>query len=187
MPYEMDEGTDQVLSHVYPNLRIRVIQVYNAVYESLGLHMRATSGMRSIEEQKKLWKIGRDESGNEIEGEQVVTRARPGNSFHNYGLAVDSCFRGKDPYFEYLQLKNTEEFNKIWDTFGRLCKASGLVWGGDFKMKDRPHVELTYGLSLGQIKLLYNQMGIDAVWTKIDCIRAIKPASEWRLKGDTHG
>lgn len=133
--------------------------------------------MRSIPEQLTLWKKGRDEEGQIIDPHQVVTQAPPGSSIHNYGLAVDSCFHGDDPYWEYLKLRDGGEYRRRWAAFGKVCESHGLVWGGMFaSITDLPHAQITYGMSLKDIQTLYKFKGLPAVWTKCDQIRGVKPA-----------
>ena len=57
-----------------------------------GYGIRVTHTLRTMDEQAKLYAQGRTLPGD------VVTRAKPGQSPHNYGLAFDICFAGADPY-----------------------------------------------------------------------------------------
>lgn len=50
-----------------------------------GIEIRVTSTLRTFAEQAQLYAQGRTKPG------QIVTRAKPGQSWHNYGLAVDVC------------------------------------------------------------------------------------------------
>lgn len=77
----MDPNQDK-LAHVHPALRLRVVGMLNALEES-GLQIRVTSGLRTYEEQQKLYDQGRKSAG------EIVTNAQPGMSWHNFGLAVD--------------------------------------------------------------------------------------------------
>ena len=56
--------------------------------EEAGISLRVTHTMRTMDEQAKLYAQGRTLPG------AVVTRARPGQSPHNYGMAFDVCFAG---------------------------------------------------------------------------------------------
>ena len=82
--------------------------------------MRITCGYRSMQEQARLYAQ-----------RPRVTRSKPGQSAHNYGLAADYCFEGPQPYVG------------DWAEFGKLVREAGLVWGGGWLVfKDRPHVEM---------------------------------------------
>lgn len=61
----------------------------------------------------------------------VVTNAKGGQSFHQYGIAFDIY---------------TTDYKKA----GQIGKSIGLEWGGDWKgnLVDRPHFELKKGYKL---------------------------------------
>jgi RHS repeat-associated protein len=54
-----------------------------------GINIEIVSSFRTIEEQDSLYQIGRDENGNIIPGQNIVTNAKGGESYHNYGKAFD--------------------------------------------------------------------------------------------------
>jgi peptidoglycan L-alanyl-D-glutamate endopeptidase CwlK len=56
----------------------------------LGISIVITEGFRSKEEQDKLYAKGRTEEGN------IVTQSKGGQSYHNYGLAIDLAIQLKD-------------------------------------------------------------------------------------------
>ncbi len=126
-----------------------------------------------MDEQKKLWKIGRDDQGNEIPGAEIVTRAPPGSSWHNFGLAVDSCWRGLDPYLEYLAQRDGAAATKQWYDFGRFAANNGLEWAGTWStIQDKPHCQIRYGMTLKDAQDLYQKGGLESVWQK--CNNVIK-------------
>lgn len=101
--------------------------------ELLGHPVRITDGFRSTLEQDKLYAQGRTTPGN------IVTQAKGGQSFHNYGVAVDMVFR-KEGY---------NASDSLWQTLGAVGKKHGFKWGGDWtSFVDKPHFELTLGYSL---------------------------------------
>jgi hypothetical protein len=131
----------------------------------LGRSVFVTQGLRTFGEQAELYSKGRTAPGS------IVTRAQPGMSWHNYGLAVDFAFSGKEPY---------PNDDALWKDFGRIFEAYGFVWGGNFRtFKDRPHVELSYGLGLNEALELYYRGEVAAVWAEIDRIRGVPLACEW--------
>lgn len=152
-----------------------------------GLRMRPTEGLRSFDRQDDLYRQGRQTKG------RIVTNAKPGQSYHNYGVACDSCFVGFDPYLE-----ENDQYEYFWSDFGRIAKTHGLIWGGDFKRSkilqfdphtgrkletpkiftfpfpDRPHLEIHYdGLSCEQLLEIYKVGGIKGVYTKLDTILGV--------------
>lgn len=104
------------------NLLIELIRVTNLKWE-------ITSARRTIAEQNELYAQGRTKKG------AIVTKAKGGQSPHNFGMAVDLCplKLGK------LWWDAPENF---WLMMGELAEGIGLVWGGHFQsIKDRPHIE----------------------------------------------
>lgn len=128
------------------------------------LKMRCTRGFSSFEDQDKLYSQGRNG-----DTRPIVTRARAGQSFHNYGLAFDSCFRGADPFLDKHKDRDT-----IWNDFGTFCGIHGLTWGGKFRVfPDRPHAEFAFGMTIQELLALYDIAGIVSVWQQIDKIRGV--------------
>ena len=107
-----------------------------------GYNFKVTSGTRTFDEQAKLYAQGRTAPG------PKVTNARPGFSWHNFGLAFDvTLFQGdRNPVWEH----------PAYAIAGRIGKELGLRWGGDFKsLVDRPHFERPVGLSLAEARQKY--------------------------------
>lgn len=94
-----------------------------------GVSLIVTDGFRSVAEQDRIFAQGRTTPG------PIVTGARGGSSWHNYGLAADVAVlvNGRATWPNDLAL---------WARIGALGKALGLRWGGDFPTPDRPHFEL---------------------------------------------
>lgn len=131
------------------------------------LQIRVTQGLRSYAEQWAIYAQGRkkDASGQWIifDRKKIVTNARGGESYHNFGLAVDSAFMGNDPYLEKYS-KDDREF--LWSEYGRLVEKHGLEWGGRWKVPDLPHGQKTYGLSLSVLQILYEEKGTKGIYQK---------------------
>lgn len=155
---ELSEATYQILAEVYHDLGSRILLVYEDIYEKYKMVMRASNGYRSIDQQNDLYALGRTKPG------KIITNAQGGESWHNFGLAVDSCFHGKDPY-----LDNHPKGQEIWDDFGKFCTNNGLIWGGNFlKLIDKPHAEKRYNMTLKACKILVDQVGIEGLWKQLD-------------------
>ena len=103
------------------------------VMKEKGYPVRITQGYRSKEEQDKLYAQGRTTKGS------IVTNAKGGESFHQYGVAVDFVFI-KEGYLAT---------NYMWGLLGRVGKEQGFEWGGDWKsFVDKPHFQMTKGHTL---------------------------------------
>src|SRR4030088_3519409 len=76
-----------------------------------------TSTLRSPMEQEALYAQGRTSPG------RIVTNAKPGQSAHNYGLAIDvvPIVNGKPDW---------SGADPVWETIGKLGQAAGLTWLG---------------------------------------------------------
>lgn len=118
-----------------------------------GLDVALFDGFRSFQRQDDLYAQGRTKPG------KKVTKARGGQSWHNYGLAADLVFKRDGKW----------TWDGNWDVLGRIGKRHGLLWGGDWKgFKDRPHFEWPRSLSLVQAKGLHDKGGLDLVWKEVE-------------------
>lgn len=102
-----------------------------------GLPVRIVEGYRSFSRQNELYAQGRTSPG------KIVTKSRAGESFHNYGVAVD---------FVFTKL-GYEASKEDWNTLGAVLRKHNFVWGGDWKVfVDQPHGEMTLGRSLSDFQ-----------------------------------
>ena len=102
-----------------------------------GIKVIMTCGYRSSTEQNGLYAKGRTAPGS------IVTNAKGGYSWHNFGLAADYAF----------VVNGKVTCAGPWSKFGSIARSCGLEWGGDFKsICDRPHVQLTTGRILAQMR-----------------------------------
>lgn len=114
---------------------------FQKIMTSIGLPVRITSTYRSFAQQDELYAIGRTKPGT------IVTNAKGGESFHNYGVAFDFVFI-EDAYKSRIADLDGRKI-EIWEAAGEIGKALGLSWGGDWSaFQDRPHFEYTGGYSL---------------------------------------
>jgi peptidoglycan L-alanyl-D-glutamate endopeptidase CwlK len=112
-----------------------------------GIDLHITSGMRTFEEQQALYDQGRTKPG------KIVTKAKPGTSFHNYGLAIDVI-----PFVDSKPDWNT----KLWPEISDIGKGLGFSWGGDWKtFKDLPHFEFPANTSYKVLLALHNAGKLD--------------------------
>lgn len=139
----------QRASALHPAIRQEVIKTIDKAESNLPpqARVRIVQGIRTIEEQQILFNKGRTTPG------PRVTNARPGQSFHNYGLAFDFAMlydKNGDGVFNDLSWDVDYDFDKDgmkdWMEVVTLFIAAGFTWGGNFiSLKDNPHLEKTFG------------------------------------------
>ncbi|MCM3901395.1 MAG: M15 family metallopeptidase [Pyrinomonadaceae bacterium] len=148
----MNTASENRLKKVHPELARRVTLLIQALADK-GHTVEVVQGLRTFAEQDELFKQGRTKPG------QVVTRARGGQSNHNYGLAVDLCpFENGKP-----QWNDNAGFVRIGVEAAKL----GLDWGGSWKkFIDKPHVQMP-GLTVAQCLAFFKKGGLENVWSKV--------------------
>lgn len=135
----MDKVTLQKIEKLHPFVREEVKQIIKDCNEALTgrAKVRITQGLRSFEEQEKLYAIGRITSG------KKVTNAKAGQSIHNYGLAVDICMMIDGKTASWDTAKDWDN-DKVADWYEcvKIFAKYGWEWGGNWKtFKDLPHFE----------------------------------------------
>jgi len=65
---------------------------------------------------------------------RIVTNAGPGQSLHNYGMAIDAVplIGGKAVWGH-----TSDHDREIWDWYGHLCVEAGLEWAGNWPRRAR--------------------------------------------------
>jgi LysM repeat protein len=125
----------------------------------LGLGLLVTQGLRTWEEQDQLYAKGRTKAP--IGRQFIVTNARGGQSWHNFGLAFDIVV------LDALGKTDWDTSHPGWARAAELGKSVGLEWGGDWKgFKDMPHFQYTGGLTLVQCRDLARD-GLPPLWARV--------------------
>ncbi|GGG43954.1 M15 family metallopeptidase [Epilithonimonas arachidiradicis] len=135
----MDNITQQRIQKLHPSVRDEVTNIIRECDLALTgrAKIRITQGLRSFEEQEKLYAIGRTKPG------KKVTNAKGGQSIHNYGLAVDICLMIDGKTASWDTAKDWDN-DKIADWYEcvKIFAKNGWDWGGNWKtFKDLPHFE----------------------------------------------
>ena len=157
----------RIIRNLYTHFGSQVEKLLKECKEK-GLRVKLLSGNRTWTEQRKLYAQGRTAPG------KKVTKARPGESWHNYGVAADLCFRGATP-FPDPDPKRSVEGAALWGDFGAIAKGLGFVWGGDWGW-DYGHVRQSYGVELDEAQKIYNREGLIGVYLEF--------GKRLELKGD---
>jgi peptidoglycan L-alanyl-D-glutamate endopeptidase CwlK len=114
--------------------------------------VRITQGLRTFGEQKVLFEQGRSKPG------KIVTNAKAGESYHNFGIAVDTCLIIDNKEVSWDMVKDYDH-DKLsdWKEVYNIFKANGWDAGADWhSFKDYPHYEKTFGFSVKQLLYKYN-------------------------------
>jgi peptidoglycan L-alanyl-D-glutamate endopeptidase CwlK len=113
-----------------------------------GIVVVITNGFRSVGEQNRLYQQGRTTPGT------IVTNAKGGESYHNYGLAVD--FALKTPSGSVIwdrQYDGNRNGQADWAEVVGIAKSLGFQWGGDWvQFKDYPHLQMDFGLTIADLQ-----------------------------------
>lgn len=139
------------MGDVHPFVHEKIVDVIREAYKNNVL-MQISSGYRSFATQAELYAQGRTEPG------QIVTNAEPGESVHNYGLAVDFFLVSKDGTDSIWDIYEDldDDGQRDWMEVVRIAKAKGFDWGGDWSgFTDYPHLYLTQGLSWEDLQAGY--------------------------------
>ena len=132
-------------SNLHPGLVV-VMDRALGYLEKAGNPFKVYSGLRTFAEQNELYAIGRTVPGD------FVTKAKGGQSMHNYGLALDSApIKGDGVWWP-----NKRTDFHIWEDLEKaLTKAASAIdrelddgidyeWGGRWKFNggDCPHIQV---------------------------------------------
>ena len=127
------------LESLHPDVR-ELARRHLELCASEGIDLLVVQAYRGMEQQAALYAKGRSAPG------KIVTNARPGYSWHNFGRAYDVAV--------------IEDGKLLWDgpkyaRPGAIGKELGLAWGGDFRSVrgDLGHFEYHPGLTLAQMRV----------------------------------
>ncbi len=139
--------TAERLKQVHPTLAAKALKVIELA-KLEGHTLIVTQGLRTFAEQDALFRK-----------RPVVTRARGGQSYHNYGLAVDFGFVKSDGSLDWT--------DSLYNKIGKWAAAVGLEWGGNWKrFKDRPHVQLPNTQPTDVYRKIFQLKGLQYVWNQ---------------------
>ncbi len=151
---DMDARTVIHLMTLDPKAREAFGEFYrlaNATAATFGCSYILIGGNRTWDEQDALYAQGRTLPGNR------VTKAKGGQSNHNFGIAGDfGVFMGK----AYLDNTRPDLAAKVHKACSMHAEPCGLEWGGSWKsIVDQPHYEVATGLSMMRKRELYQEKG----------------------------
>ena len=131
------------LSDLVPPCKERAEKFLNLAKDA-GIDLIVTSTYRDLESQAALFAQGRTKPG------QIVTNARPGQSWHNWRCAFDVVpIRNGKPVWS-----TTGPDGALWRKVGELGESVGLEWAGRWtgKLREFAHFQYTGGLTLADLQ-----------------------------------
>lgn len=126
-----DQHSIAAVALLHPKVREMFTGFITDAETALGITLRVVQGLRTFPEQQAIYEQGRTKPG------PIVTKAQAGESYHNYGLAVDIVpliNGGKDLDWNY-KFSELEPF----------ALPYGITWGGHFSSPDLDHFENKLG------------------------------------------
>lgn len=123
----------------------RAARVFLAAFANGPYVVRILSGTRTYAEQDALFAQGRSKPG------KIVTKARGGESNHNFGIAWD---------IGIFINGNYATDNKTYKAAAPIALAAtvGVEWGGNWaEFPDVPHYQLRTGLALKEVRKLFEK------------------------------
>ena len=152
----MDQISLKRIETAHPKLRDELKKIYteiNTVLTGRGM-CRIAYVLRTFEEQTKLFNQ-----------KPKVTNSKAGQSYHNYGLAVDIVFIIDGKEVSYDTAKDWDG-DKVadWLEVVKIFNKYGWQWGfmKNGKRWDLPHFQKTFGLHWSELLKRYNAGKKDA-------------------------
>lgn len=122
----VDERSERNIATLHPRVRPYARALVRQA-ASRDITVKIICGTRTYQEQDELYAQGRTKPG------KVVTRARGGQSNHNFGIAFDVGIFQNGKYLE-----ESPDYRVV----GALGEELGLEWGGNWEFVDEPHFQL---------------------------------------------
>lgn len=151
----MDKVTLERIEKIHPKLKDELLAIYKEICTALNgkALCRFSYTLRTFAEQDALYYA-----------KPQVTKAKGGQSYHNYGLAVDIVLIvDKDGNGSYesaswdVKMDFDGDGKSDWMEVVAIFKRYGWIWGGDWKFYDAPHFEKSLGYSIAQLQALHSK------------------------------
>jgi peptidoglycan L-alanyl-D-glutamate endopeptidase CwlK len=154
----MNSFSEARLSEIHPYVAQKVRELAERLSLE-GIEIEVVQGLRTYAYQAKLFAQGRTTPGN------IVTKCRPGWSYHNFGLAVDVA--PDDPSKPGYQ-PDWNDTHPTWKRIAEVAVSMGFVAGADFRtFTDKPHLQMTGAYPVNPndaVRNLFDQPGLEEVW-----------------------
>lgn len=142
---------------LYPEFLTRLRALLDDAEQNHAANYWVVSGFRTYLEQDQLHAQGRKNKA------PIVTKARGGESAHQFGIAADVC---RDGIVERKGLQ-PDWRPETYELLRELAPKHNLVWGGTWPNPDRPHLQMpgfVTATELAPLRRKYEANGIQAVF-----------------------
>lgn len=154
-----DEITIKRIANLHPIIREETLSIYiNEIVPALtsSTFCRFAYTLRTFEEQDLLFAQGRtrlfDNNGTRL---GKVTNAKGGQSYHNYGLALDIVLiDGRRASWDVAKDYDDDSIPD-WLEIANIFESHGWVWGRTFN--DSPHFQKTLGYHWSELLAKHNE------------------------------
>jgi len=164
-----DKVTLERIQQLHPKVRAEVEHLYRAqIVPALSgkAICRFAYTIRTFAEQDALFALGRTKLFDAAGRRQgIVTKAKGGQSYHNYGLAIDIVLlvdKDGNGTYEAASWDVKTDFDgdgkADWMEIVAIFKRYGWTWGGDWKFYDAPHFEKPMGYSIATLQAMHAKM-----------------------------
>ena len=159
-----DQITLDRINLLHPKLKEDALKIYDEIVAALNgsAICRFTHTLRTFAEQDALYAQGRTKAG------AKVTNAKGGQSYHNYGLAIDIVLlvdKDKNGTYETASWDIKTDFDgdskADWMEIVAIFKRYGFEAGIDWKFVDAPHFQKTFGKSINELLSLHTNNKVD--------------------------
>ncbi|MDY4832506.1 MAG: M15 family metallopeptidase [Treponema sp.] len=137
----LSQNDKDKINTLHPEIRDNVTKMLQNLRKD-GVTVEITLAYRSYEEQDALYAKGRDGKGKVIDASKVVTNAKGGQSYHNFGLTFDLTVYDKNGKKDWS--KDSDAWKKVIAEGKRQGFDAGAEW---IDFPDLPHFEKTFGLT----------------------------------------
>lgn len=133
-----DPVTDKRIAQLDSRVQQPATNFINDTQDWTGTTLRVNEGYRSIADQNATYAKGRDAHGNIVDLSKVVSYAKGGQSYHNYGKAIDVVM---------ITNGQPDWGQPITPEIASYGTAQGFEWGGSWSgtFQDYPHFEMPLG------------------------------------------
>lgn len=162
----MDKVTLERIKTAHPKVRLELEEIYKEICSRLtGRALcRFAYVFRSFAEQDAIYAQGRTIPG------KIVSNAKAGQSYHNYGLAVDIVLvldKDRNGTFETASWDESIDVDgdgiAEWTEIVHVFKMYGWEWGGEWTkpLRDAPHFQKTMGYRVVDLLANYTAKRVD--------------------------